>query len=245
MNTSIQVPQKGYDQSYNILNFPINLFFELFIQCSALLIPAFLVLNYGMAASNTFIMAAIMLIAWYSYSLSLLLVSGVIIRLFPKPKSGYIQSKADGLKFQILIALSHFVRRTPAQWLLISPFPGNFFYNLCGSNIAGSASIPSSDSVQDFYMLSVGENTVLGTGSKVICHCAPSPFQQLVGPVKIGDNVMIGAGSIIWANAKIGDGSVVTAQAVVNPGTVIPSNEIWGGIPAKKIKNVSSAPGHK
>jgi acetyltransferase-like isoleucine patch superfamily enzyme len=38
--------------------------------------------------------------------------------------------------------------------------------------------------------------------------------------------------------ADIGDGAVVTAGSVVTMNTVVPPNELWGGIPAKKIKDL-------
>lgn len=57
-------------------------------------------------------------------------------------------------------------------------------------------------------------------------------------PIKkviIEDEVWIGANTIILQGVNIGCGSVVAAGAVVTKD--IPSMEVWGGIPAKKIKN--------
>ena len=55
-------------------------------------------------------------------------------------------------------------------------------------------------------------------------------------PIKIGDNVWIGANVTILKGISIGNGSIIAAGAVVN--TNIPSCEIWGGVPARKIKNI-------
>jgi acetyltransferase-like isoleucine patch superfamily enzyme len=49
----------------------------------------------------------------------------------------------------------------------------------------------------------------------------------------IGSDVWLGVGATLVKGSSVGDGSVVAARAVVNK--AIPSNEIWGGIPAKKI----------
>jgi acetyltransferase-like isoleucine patch superfamily enzyme len=54
-------------------------------------------------------------------------------------------------------------------------------------------------------------------------------------PIQIDDNVWIGTGSIILGGVTIHSGAIVAAGAVVN--CSIPSNEIWGGVPAKKIKS--------
>ena len=51
----------------------------------------------------------------------------------------------------------------------------------------------------------------------------------------IGSDVWIGAGSIILAGVKVGDGAIIAAGSVVTKD--VQSCEIWGGVPARKIKN--------
>lgn len=58
-------------------------------------------------------------------------------------------------------------------------------------------------------------------------------------PVHIGRNVWIGANAVILRGVSIGDGAIIAAGAVVNHD--IPAHEIWGGIPAKKIRNLSES----
>ena len=55
-------------------------------------------------------------------------------------------------------------------------------------------------------------------------------------PIKIGNNVFIGARCIIGKGVEIGDRSIVAAGSVVVKS--IPSDEIWGGNPAKFIKKL-------
>ena len=57
------------------------------------------------------------------------------------------------------------------------------------------------------------------------------PVDELA--VTIGDDVWIGAYSLIRANVKIGKGAVIAAHSVVS--CDIPAYEVWGGVPAKKI----------
>ena len=54
-------------------------------------------------------------------------------------------------------------------------------------------------------------------------------------PVVLCDNVFIGAHSIILKGVTIGENSIVAAGSVVTKS--IPANPIWGGNPAKKIKD--------
>lgn len=55
-------------------------------------------------------------------------------------------------------------------------------------------------------------------------------------PIAVGDGVWIGARSVILPGATIGDGAVIAAGAVVT-GNVEP-NALYGGVPAKRIKDL-------
>ena len=55
-------------------------------------------------------------------------------------------------------------------------------------------------------------------------------------PIHIGKNVWIGANSMVLPGVTIGDGAVIAAGAIVTKD--VPANTIFGGIPAKKIKNI-------
>ena len=52
-------------------------------------------------------------------------------------------------------------------------------------------------------------------------------------PIKIGNNVWIGAGAVILKGVMIRSGAVVAANAVVNRD--VAENEIVGGVPARRI----------
>ncbi len=57
--------------------------------------------------------------------------------------------------------------------------------------------------------------------------------------VQIGNNCWIGAGATILPGCSVGDNSVIAAGSVVTKS--IPANEIWGNIPARKIRDVAQA----
>jgi carbonic anhydrase/acetyltransferase-like protein (isoleucine patch superfamily) len=54
----------------------------------------------------------------------------------------------------------------------------------------------------------------------------------------VEDMVLIGMGAIIMDNASIGSNSIIAAGAVVLEGTRVESGAIYGGIPARKIKDI-------
>lgn len=60
--------------------------------------------------------------------------------------------------------------------------------------------------------------------------------QRRTASVRIHDNAFIGARSIILKGVTIGENSIVAAGAVVTKS--IPPNQIWGGNPAKYIRDI-------
>ncbi|MDR0982596.1 MAG: gamma carbonic anhydrase family protein [Culturomica sp.] len=55
----------------------------------------------------------------------------------------------------------------------------------------------------------------------------------------IKDNVLIGMGAVVLDDAVIESNVIIAAGCVVTKGTIAESGWIYGGIPAKKIKQVS------
>jgi len=68
------------------------------------------------------------------------------------------------------------------------------------------------------------------TSLKSVMRSQPCVAEEII----IGNDVWIGANSVILKGVIIGDGSIIAAGSVVNKS--IPKNEIWGGVPARFIK---------
>ena len=56
----------------------------------------------------------------------------------------------------------------------------------------------------------------------------------------IKDNVLIGMNAVILDHAVIESNSIIAAGSVVTKGTVVKSGSVYAGIPAVKIKDISS-----
>ena len=56
----------------------------------------------------------------------------------------------------------------------------------------------------------------------------------------VEDNVLIGMGAIVMDNVHIGSNTIIAAGAVVLEGTQVPAGCIFAGVPAKKVKDISS-----
>ena len=57
----------------------------------------------------------------------------------------------------------------------------------------------------------------------------------IVKDVTIGNNVWVGSNTVIMPGSRIGNGAVIGSGSVVTK--CIPDNEIWGGVPARKIRS--------
>jgi len=91
----------------------------------------------------------------------------------------------------------------------------------------------------------IGNNVMIGGGCKIWDTDFHSiyPEDRINGninsqnsPVIIGNNVFIGGFSIILKGTSIGDNAVIGAGSVVPKN--IPANEIWAGNPAKFIRKL-------
>ncbi len=94
-----------------------------------------------------------------------------------------------------------------------------------------------SGTILDPPLIVVGNNTLLGQDCVIYSH-AIEGRNLSHALINIGDNVTVGANSVIMSGVIIEDDAIVAAGAVVTKGTKIGKREVWGGVPAKKIKTL-------
>ena len=86
------------------------------------------------------------------------------------------------------------------------------------------------------WLIEMGDNVTLAPRVHILCHDA-STKQFLdytkIGKVSIGDNVFIGAESVVLPNVKIGNNVIIGANSTVSKD--IPDNVVAVGNPARVI----------
>lgn len=80
-----------------------------------------------------------------------------------------------------------------------------------------------------------GANCIIGHDAVLFSHAIEGRYLAFL-PIQVGDNVTIGATAVIMPGVSIGDGAIVSAGAVVLKNTRIGPGEVWGGVPAKRIR---------
>ena len=114
-------------------------------------------------------------------------------------------------------------------------------------HIGTNTRICNDDFGSEPYMISIGNDVIIASGVKFIEHDASffnvcrylkvgSSKWEKIGPIIIGNNVFVGANSLLLPGTDIGDNSIIAAGAVVN--CKIPPGEVWGGVPAKYIMSM-------
>ena len=86
------------------------------------------------------------------------------------------------------------------------------------------------------WWISVGDNVLLSTDVKILAHDTSTCYSNSctkIGLVTIGDNVFVGAKSIILCNVKIGNNVIIGAGSVVSRS--VPDNCVAAGNPARVI----------
>lgn len=97
----------------------------------------------------------------------------------------------------------------------------------------GGICIGQGTNVQDGSIItSQTDHTIVGN-NVTIGHSAQ------IHSSKIGDNTLIGMGSIIMEGSKIGDNVLIGAGSVISRNSVIDDGELWVGNPARKLRDLS------
>ena len=123
------------------------------------------------------------------------------------------------------------------------------------ASVIGDVEVGEDSSIWEFAVLRGDFNSIkVGKGSSIqdnaTVHCefinptvigdnVTAGHNCVIHGAEIGDNVVIGIGSIILSGAKIGEGSVIGAGSVVTERTEIPANSLVLGIPGKVVKELS------
>lgn len=90
------------------------------------------------------------------------------------------------------------------------------------------------------FHITIGDNVTFGPRVHILAHDASTKVflnYTRVANVKIGNNIFIGAHSIVLPGVTIGDNVIIGAGSIVSRN--IPSNSVAVGSPAKVIKPLS------
>lgn len=91
------------------------------------------------------------------------------------------------------------------------------------------------------WLIKIGDSVTLAPGVTILCHDASTKMflgYTKIGDVTIGSRSFVGAGTIILPGVRIGDDVIIGAGSVVTKD--VPSNTVVAGNPAKVIMGLDS-----
>jgi acetyltransferase-like isoleucine patch superfamily enzyme len=165
-----------------------------------------------------------------------LIIARICVELFPFPTGEILPGTREERNYNIYIFQTFWVI-TPLNRCGLIPVPmSGVFYRLLGARIG--AGTYTSGTILDPHFVAIGSGSLMGYGSLLVPHSIEGACLAH-HPIRIGNQVTVGAHSIVMAGSVIGDRAVVAMNSVVTKGTQIGAGEVWGGTPARFIKTRS------
>ena len=167
------------------------------------------------------------------YGVTAAIWTRVLLRVFPFRPGEYAMEETTFTVWKLLAVIYEVGRGAllPFTTVFAEPLVAMLFGAKIGSNVAMGGRIA------DPSLVTVGEGAVLGHNSVITPHAITSG-RIILREVRIGRGATVGVNVVVMAGADIGDGSVIAAGSVVPPYAKIPAGELWGGIPARRIKAI-------
>jgi len=184
---------------------------------------------------NALYLGSTLSLCFFIFGISLIFIVGIIFRILPiKSKPGiYPIGSLQTIKWGLCGA---FLKIVNVAFLnMITPsFLNIIYFRMVGAKVGKNVQI-NSISVNDPWLLEIGDNSVIGGGASINCHTVERG-RLILERVKIGKNCTIGAQSLIWPGCTIGDGSILSTKSVLKKRSKVGPKQIWKGNPAQNIR---------
>jgi serine acetyltransferase len=187
-------------------------------------------LPLGDFRSIILVTAALIFIYLYAF-----IVYRLFLYVMPLKEGSIVEGSKDEFGYHVFL-LFYLILFFPIMRSGFLPLPVmRLIYIALGARLG--ANTYSSGIILDPPFIEIGENTIIGQYALLIPHVMEG--ERLAHyAIKIGNNVTVGAHAVVMAGVTIDDKSIVGTGAVVPKDTHIGTGEVWGGVPARKIKDV-------
>jgi acetyltransferase-like isoleucine patch superfamily enzyme len=175
-----------------------------------------------------------------SYGLLSAFYLRIINGFFPLLRGSYEMDHPQFTLYKLHSVLGHIGK--PVLRLFFPEFLRPILYTILGANIGKNAAIGGV--IIDPLLVVIGDNVIIGHDAIITSHTML--YNKLfLKPVIIGNRVTIGVRAVIMPGVDISESSIIAPGAVVSMDTKIPPNEFWGGIPARKIRDIDPPPAER
>ena len=180
-------------------------------------------------------------VAWFatifcfSYA-CLIIVSRLHLVCFPLKAGAIAEGSKDEFHYHVYLLFYLFFFQ-PLTRALFVPVPiMRLVYIALGARLGENTY--SAGTILDPPLTVIGDNTIIGHDALIFSHIVEGSKLTLA-PVRIGNNVTIGAKAVIMPGVSIEDGAIIGVGAVVRKHSVVGVGQVWVGNPAEMKRQAS------
>ena len=213
----------------------VSLLVEGVIYFMSFLPMAFLLGHYAQSGFVAILVVAI--IGWLVALIVFMLIIIVLKRMMaPKVLFGRFLLSSNKMQSWFICDRLRRMAHRSFFWVFINDITPFRYYFLrgMGAQIDSSLILGQHVYLLDPWSFSAGKNVLVGDGAMISGHMINHEVVT-VGRVEVGNNVLIGAHSLVAPGVKIGNDVTIAAQSALPRGTVIPDGETWAGSPAHRV----------
>jgi len=176
----------------------------------------------------------------------LIIFTSKLLGIFPRTLRMTLWNGCNNISGKIGVGIRYCLLRSLAKHCGDNVFIGKGveLIDINNLSIGSNVSIHKNCYIDSSGSITIGDNVSIAHNSSLLSFehtwedkSLPIKYNKLIhSPVFISDDVWIGCGCRILAGVTLGYRTIVAAGAVVVKGG--PGNEIIGGVPAKKIKEI-------
>lgn len=201
--------------------------------CITLLLVASLLTARGLSIANPYhviLDVAVFLLAYGAYSALLL----ALLRMArPYPEGTWSMDTPQFAYWKLASVLTNLAEKAWSPFNTV--FTQGLIYTLLGARVGNQPAFGGT--VRDLPLLDFGDHCTIGQDSVITAH-AITHDRITFARVRIGKNAVVGINCVVMPGVELGEGAVLAPGAVATVGTRIPPHELWGGIPASKLKDL-------
>jgi acetyltransferase-like isoleucine patch superfamily enzyme len=175
--------------------------------------------------------------AYLLFVMALMMLSALSVRWLGWRPPANAEMRITDLEWPLLrwarYAMSTHVVRVLAGTLLRATPLWTFYHRLNGARL-GRRVVINSVTLSDHNLLAFGDDVVIGAGVHLSGHTVEGGVVK-TAPIRLGNNVTIGVGSVIGIGVEIGPNTQVGALSVVPKHRVLEPNAVYGGVPVRRL----------
>ena len=119
----------------------------------------------------------------------------------------------------------------------VPSFVSNLYYRICGAKIGKQTQI-NTHRLNDPCLIRIDDGCVVGGGATFNGHLVEKG-EIVFAPIHMKAGSLVGAGATVQPGVTIGENAVIASHGLIPKYRTIPQNEVWGGLPARKIQSSS------